>query len=105
MVGWGQVRELIPGDYLAVFRLGKLQAAQGQRAAAEVSLRQAIAIYPNLSEAWYDLGELHVLEGKLDKQDHLAEARAQFEETLRLDPENKSAMACLAQLHTGVKTP
>jgi Tfp pilus assembly protein PilF len=41
----------------------------------------------------------------LFKQGRLAEARAQFEETLRLEPGNKSAMAYLAQLQNGARPP
>ena len=37
---------------------------QGQRAAAEPLSSQALAMHPDLSEARYDLGEIHILEGK-----------------------------------------
>ncbi len=105
MAEWERVRELIPQDYLAVFRSGKLQASQGQRAAAESSLRQALAMRPDLSEAWYDLGEIHVLEGKpeLALEDYgeaLAlqptDARCQAHRALALSRLNRQVEAILA---------
>jgi Flp pilus assembly protein TadD len=39
----------------------------------------------------------------LFKEGQLVEARAQFEETLRIEPGNKSAMAYLAQLQPGAR--
>ena len=80
MAEWERVRELIPQDYLAVFRSGKLQALRGERSAAESSLKEALAMHPDLSEAWYDLGEIHVLEGKLEL------ALKDYSEALSLQP-------------------
>jgi tetratricopeptide (TPR) repeat protein len=105
MAEWEQVRKLIPHDYLAVFRSGKLQALQGQRAGAESSLRQALAMHPDLSEAWYDLGEIHVLEGKPelaleDYREALAlqpmDARCHAHRALALSRLNRQAEATLA---------
>ena len=80
MAEWERVREIIPHDYLAVFRTGKLQAMQGKRAAAESSLRRALAMHPDLSEAWYDLGEIHLLERKPEL------ALEDYREALALQP-------------------
>ena len=105
MAEWEQVHELIPHDYLAVFRFGKLQALQGQRAAAESSLRQALVMHPDLSEAWYDLGEIHLLEGKPelaleDYREALAlqpmDARCHAHRALALSRLNRQAEAILA---------
>jgi len=105
MAQWERVHELIPDDYLAVFRSGKLQALQGQRAAAESSFRLALAMHPDLSEAWYDLGEIHVLEGKPelaleDYREALAlqpmDARCHAHRALALSRLNRQAEAILA---------
>ena len=105
MAEWEQVHKLIPHDYLAVFRFGKLQALQGQQTAAESSLRQALAMHPDLSEAWYDLGEIHVLQDKpeLALEDYRealtlqpADARSHAHRALALSRLNREAEAILA---------
>ena len=105
MVQWQQVQELIPFDYLAVFRFGKLQALQGQLTAAESSFRQALTMHPDLSEAWYDLGEIHMLDGKPelaieDYREALAlqpgDARCHAHRALALTRLNRQTEAVLA---------
>jgi Tfp pilus assembly protein PilF len=81
---------LRPGDATAYFYLGLAQNGQGEREAAERSLKHAMALLPSVPPRMHQaLGEVLQAEGKLN------EARGQFEAALVMDPRpavpNKSA--------------
>ncbi len=62
---WRCLYELMPCNMTACLEAGRLLAQQGLWTEAETSLRQAVAIYPNYTDAWRELGGLYVAEGKL----------------------------------------
>ena len=69
-----------------------LRKAQGHPAEARACYEQALRWKPDLAAAHLNLGVA------LAKQNRLEEARAEFRETLRLAPTNKSAQEYLSRL-------
>jgi len=121
---WAQVRDLLPHNCFAYYQVGRLLAQQGQRGEAQTNLLAALASRPTLTEAWSELGTLHLDEEKFDlalhdfehaheleprdgihvaylgkalsKLNRRAEAMARYREALDLEPELAEAHFALA---------
>ncbi|NWG32132.1 MAG: tetratricopeptide repeat protein [Rhodocyclaceae bacterium] len=86
---YGQILAEEPGHAPALHGLGVLHVRAGRPDAGEQCLRQAVEAEPESPRLLNDLGEALRLQGKK------AEARAVYDEALRLDPED-------AQLHNNL---
>lgn len=62
-----QVLELNPGVAEAHLLLGQLYGTWGQRNSAVIQFQKAVAIDPDLHEAWYDLGRDYTALGLIDE--------------------------------------
>jgi len=74
--------------------LGTIRVRQKKYEEAITFLRTAVRLDPRLADARIALGEAYVLTGRK------LQARGEFEQTLRADPENQKARFALAQLET-----
>ena len=63
---WRRVCELLPHDCTAHYQAGRLLSALGQWAEAEAALTQAVSLRPRLTEAWFELGGVHLGSGKFE---------------------------------------
>ncbi|HWX23238.1 MAG TPA: tetratricopeptide repeat protein [Candidatus Binatia bacterium] len=61
---WEQVRALIPQHHLAYYQAGRLLLRQAKLAEARTRLSEAVALRPDLSEGWLELGNIDAMEGK-----------------------------------------
>jgi tetratricopeptide (TPR) repeat protein len=61
---WERVRELLPHHHLAYFQAGRLLVLQGKLAESQPLLLKAVALRPDLSEGWLELGRIHASESK-----------------------------------------
>jgi tetratricopeptide (TPR) repeat protein len=77
---WQRVRELVPEDYLANFRVGELLAQLNKPAEAEAALLEASRLRPFLNDAWTELGKVYSNQGQYQL------ALKQFEHALALQP-------------------
>jgi Flp pilus assembly protein TadD len=80
------VRQMDPSSGLALENIATVQRTVGDRAAAEASLREAIALDPSLAGAHTELGILLV------ETNRQAEAIQEWTTALKLDPENLDAL-------------
>lgn len=79
---WSEVAQLIPHHHLGWFQEGRLLARLGRWQEAEVALRRAVRIRPELSEGWLELGQVLLQLGRS------GEALVCFEEVRRLLPQD-----------------
>ena len=77
---------------LRAFNQGVQQQADGQADAAQASFRQALAAYPDMAEAWANLGMLLEDAGQLD------EAESSYRQALALNPQLYPALMNMATL-------
>lgn len=83
----------------AWFNLGFLLEAEGRPAEAEVALRAALALDPQLDRAWYGLALVLIRLGRHD------EAVTALEENTRLQPMSPYGWYQLARLHAQRQAP
>lgn len=83
-----------PTDPEAFKNLALAELASGDAMAASAALRRAVAIAPRRADLWAALGETFMAEGEGDIG---VDARAAFNEALRLDPASLSARYFLAR--------
>ncbi len=89
---WRQAIRIDPGDALAYFNLGLLQANHHREEEAVQSYRQAIALNPGNAEAHNNLGIL------LARGGHAEEAEQSYRQALAADPGNAAAYSNLGIL-------
>jgi tetratricopeptide (TPR) repeat protein len=88
-----------PNNYVALYQYGRTAAMSGQNLDRGIArLRECLALTPPTpaspthSHVWNRIGNLE------EKRQHAAEARAAYEMSLRLDPNNRQASDALAKL-------
>ncbi len=81
-----------PKDAKKAYDKGAAAIAEQQWAAAQKNFEKAVAIYPEYSQAWSDLGEV------LMQQSRTEEARAAFEDAIRVDPKYVKPYVQLARM-------
>lgn len=87
---------LLPGaDVSVLYELGILSAEAGKTDRAVELLQQAVTMDPDFPDAELALGELFAQEGKR------GDAKRAYRETLRLDPENRTALKGLTDMLYG----
>ncbi len=64
---WQRVRDLMPQDYLACYRVGELLWQQGKLSEAQSNLVQATVMRPYLADPWIELGKVHIAQGKFEQ--------------------------------------
>lgn len=79
---WKRVRDLIPHHHLGWFETGRLLSRQGRWPEAELALRQAVTLRPDLSEGWLELGQIYY------HQEKQIEALKEYERARRLLPQD-----------------
>jgi len=90
-----QAAALEPTNAAIAFRIGAIAYNKQDIKAAEESLRKAVELNPNYSDAYYLLGLT------LDKQEKRQEAVAQFEKVLFLNPDNAQVKKIIENLKAG----
>jgi tetratricopeptide (TPR) repeat protein len=83
---WQRFRDLVPQDSLGHFQAGRLLITQQRYAEAEASLRVALAIRVNRTDAWVELGNALALQKKYP------EALASYSTALSKDPQNAQTL-------------
>ncbi len=63
---WTRMRDLLPGNYMPWFEIGRLMGRQNQLADAEACLLKSVSLRPTLAEGWYELANVQAASGKLD---------------------------------------
>jgi len=81
-----------PKDAKKAYDKGADAMSQQKWANAQKDFEKAVAIYPEYSQAWSDLGEV------LNQQSQPAEARTAFEHAIQVDPKYVKAYVQLARL-------
>ncbi len=81
------------------YRIGFIRGSLGEYAAAEASLREALAIDHTDADAWFVLGEV------LRKQDKGPDALEAYNETVSLDPLFTAAYEGMGQIFTQSNQP
>jgi tetratricopeptide (TPR) repeat protein len=89
-----RVHDLIPQDCVADFQLGHLFEIQGQWDEAESSFRKTVAIRPNLTEGWVELGNV------LTAQKKFTDALASFSTARQQRPRDARIIFCSARILT-----
>ena len=79
---WERVRELIPQHHLGYFETGRLLLRQAKLPEARKRLFEAVALRPDLGEAWLELGNIDSLEGKP------AQALGEYQRAQQLTPQD-----------------
>jgi len=88
-----------PEDAKKAYGKGVEEAASRKWAKAQAQLEKAVAIYPEYSTAWSELGEVYL------QQDMPKEARSAFERAIQIDPKYLKAYAQLARQDLSEKRP
>ena len=96
---WQRVRDLLPRDYLACFKLGTLLLLQGNWADAQTLLSQAVALRPDFGAGWLELGNAHAADG------NLAAALPEYERARQLEPFNPGVCFHVARVLLKSKRP
>ncbi len=86
-----RVLELLPHDCLAALQLGRALAKQDRGTEAEPLLRRALNLRPNLTEGWFELGNLHARQGDFQQ------ALADYESASRSRPQDPMLDCCVAK--------
>jgi tetratricopeptide (TPR) repeat protein len=81
-----------PKDAKKAYDKGAAAMAEQKWANAQKDFEKAVAIYPEYSQAWSDLGEV------LAQQSQPGEARAAFEHAIQVDPKYIKAYVQLARM-------
>ena len=76
---WQRVSELLPHDCNAYYQAGRLLSMLDQWAEAEAALTKAVTLRPRLTEAWYELGNVHLGTEKFELALHDYERAAQLD--------------------------
>lgn len=79
---WRRVAELLPNNARAFYQAGRLAAGLNQLTEAESALAQAVALNPELAEAWFEMGNVHLRGGKPER------ALADYQRAWRLEPKH-----------------
>ncbi len=84
-----------PKDAKKAYNKGSVAMSEQKWAEAQKDFEKAVAIYPEYSQAWSDLGEV------LREQSQPGEARAAFEHAIQVDPKYVKAYLQLARMLLG----
>lgn len=90
---WSQVQQLIPWEPAPYFYLGKAAAKERHAEDALAYLDQALAIRPDLADAYLEQGRIW-----LEKKDFVR-AQASGEKALKFQPTNGRILLALAEVH------
>ena len=74
-----RVCELLPHDCTASYQAGRLLSALDQWAEAEAALTKAVTLRPRLTEAWFELGNVHLGTEKFELALHDYKRAAELE--------------------------
>jgi Flp pilus assembly protein TadD len=75
----------MPANATKLFNEAARLINEGKDSEAETALQRAVTVDEKFSQAWYELGMIHVRSGKS------AEAKAELTKYLELDPKGKDA--------------
>ena len=84
---WRHVQELLPHSCEPYYQAGRLLSALNQWGEAEVALMKAVTLRPQLAEAWFELGGVHLGTEKFDL------ALQYYNRARQLDPQNAADCA------------
>jgi tetratricopeptide (TPR) repeat protein len=98
---WKRVAELLPQHHLAFFQTGRLLRRVAKLDEARLWLGKALALRPDLSEGWLELGNIHALQGKHE------EALNEYTKARQLTPQDYRVYyhtgKALSKLHRGAE--
>jgi len=63
---WRQVQQIMPQYYMGYFQEGRMVERMGQLEQARAAFERTISLRPAMAPAWFELGNIHASEGKLD---------------------------------------
>lgn len=96
---WKTVSDLIPQHHLAYFQTGRLCRRMAKLDEATLWLRKALDLRPDLSEGWFELGNIQTLQG------HPSDALTDYARAQALTPQDYRVYyhtgKALAKLHRG----
>jgi tetratricopeptide (TPR) repeat protein len=91
-LGYRQILELAPDNALALYRFGRLKAANGAHAEAKRLLTRSVEVEPEGDNAWFFLGQ------SLQALGETKAALAAYRQVVKLQPSNKAAKELILQL-------
>jgi len=91
---WRHECELLPHDASSFYQYGRLLSALHQWVDAETALIKALSLRPRLTEAWFELGGVHLATQKYES------AAQDYNQARKLDPQEATYYACAGKAYS-----